>query len=216
MVCTAVPPVEATSSSISVRVLDPSQTEGIPGAVVLLNPGDVHKSRAFVTDRSGNVSIPDVDCKFCIVTAMDPRQLFQNATTQFQGGAASVTLVLPVRPIIDTLWQPGSIKLAVRVADRDGSRLPNQAVLVRKEVETIENHSFSVLTTDSRGLITIELPPGEYVLASLVHGEFLEAPLSLDPEVRDKCSKVEARCFLDAAGRREVRNLRVNLVPPRH
>ncbi len=55
-----------------VRVLDPS---GAPyaDAVLLVNPGQVARSVALVTDQSGTAILPRLWCKVCVVTAIDPR-----------------------------------------------------------------------------------------------------------------------------------------------
>lgn len=183
-----------------VRVLDPS-TAPMAGVVLLVNPGRPLDSLALITDSRGYATLPDLDCKACVITAMDPRRLFFSTTTEFEGEARSVTLVLPVRPVVNILFLPGSIRATVQVNGPDGRPLPGQAVLVRPKVEAMEDNWFYVDTTDHKGRVSIKLRPGEYVLASLVNGKFLEAPLNLALNVKQECSERQVRCLIADAPR---------------
>lgn len=201
--------------STVVRVLDPS---GAPyaDAVVLVNPGHTAHSIALVTDRSGTVTLPRLECKVCLVTAIDPRRLFFDKTTEFESGTASVALTLPgVRPIVDTVTDLAAIHLSVQVKGADGTPLAKQAIVVRKRVGTMEDNTFTVVTTDLEGQISLKLRPGEYVLASLVNGRFLEAPLNLAPAVKRKCSEAESDCYIANVVRNPLpAHLAVRLAPP--
>jgi hypothetical protein len=200
--------------STVVRVLDAS---GAPyaNAVVLVNPGWYGDSIALVTGRSGTATLPSLDCKVCVVTAIDPRRMFLDKTTEFEGGTPSVTLTLRVRPVIDIMFDPKAIKVDVQVKAPDGKAIAERPVLVRKKVGTMEDNTFSVGRTDRQGRISLKLRPGQYVLASLVSGRFLEAPLNLEPAVKRKCSEVESDCYIANAARHPLpAHLTVRLAPP--
>ncbi|MGH9716215.1 MAG: hypothetical protein ACRD4R_05730 [Candidatus Acidiferrales bacterium] len=200
--------------STVIRVTDPS---GAPyaDAVLLVNPGQPAYSIALVTDRSGTATLPRLNCKVCVVTAMDPRRLFFDKTTEFEGGAPSVTVTLPgVRPIQDIVSEPGAIKVSVQVKGPDGMALADRAVVIRKSVGTMEDNTFGVGSTDRKGRIVLERRPGEYVLASLVNGRFLEATLNLAPAVKRKCSDEESDCYIANVVRNPLpTHLSVRLAP---
>lgn len=198
------------SGTTVVRVVDGSG-EPYADAVLLVNPGWYGDSVALVTDRRGKATLPKLNCKVCVMTVLDPKRMFFDKTTEFEGGTPSVTLTLRVRPVIDKMFDPRAIEADVQVKAPDGKALPEQAVLVRRKVGTMEDNKFSVVTTDRTGRISLKLRPGEYVLASLVGGRFLEGALDLAPEVRRRCSKAEARCFIDAASRRPPTSVSVSL-----
>jgi hypothetical protein len=182
-------------ASTVVRVLDQSGTP-YADAVVLVNPGWHGDSIALVTDQSGRATLPKLDCNVCVVTAMDPRRMFFDKTTEFEAGAPSVTLTLHVRPVVDVMFDPRAIKVDVQVKAPDGIAIAERPVVVRKKVGTMEDNTFSLDTTDRKGRLSLKLRPGEYVLASLVNGRFLEAPLNVAPAVKRKCSEVEADCYI--------------------
>ena len=197
-----------------VRVLDASGTP-YADAVVLVNPGWQGDSVALVTDQRGRATLPKLGCKVCVVTAVDPRRMFFDKTTEFEEGVPAVTLTLRVRPVVDVMFDPGAIKVDVRVKDPDGMAIAERPVVVRKRVGTMEDNTFSVDTTDRQGRISLKLRPGEYVLASLVNGRFMEAPLNVAPAVTRKCSEVESDCYIANVVRNPLPvHLAVRLGPP--
>jgi hypothetical protein len=203
-----------SGGSTVIRVLDRS---GAPyaGVVVLVNPGWQGDSVALVTGRSGTATLPKLDCKVCVVTAIDPRRMFLDKTTEFEGGTPSVTLALRRRPVIDVVLDPKAVKVDVQVNAPDGRALADRPVVLRKKVGTIKDNAFSVVNTDRKGQISFNLRPGDYVLASLVNGRFLEAPLNLAPAVRRKCSDVESDCYIANVARNPLpAHLAVRLAPP--
>ncbi len=198
-----------------VRVLDPS---GAPyaDAVLLVNPGQVTRSVALVTDQSGTAILPRLWCKVCVVTAIDPRRLFFDKTTEFKSGTPSVSVTLAVRPVIDIVADLAAIKVSVQVKEPNGFALAGRPVVVRKRVGTMEDNTFSVWNTDRKGRINLKLRPGEYVLASLVDGRFLEAPLNIAPAVKRRCSGEESDCYIANAIHNPLpAHLAVRLAPPR-
>jgi hypothetical protein len=146
---------------------------------LVVNPGDAVKSQAFVTDSEGRASVPRLSCGVCTITAQDPRGLFSSKTTEFDGQSSSVTLTLQVRPIVDTVGQPGSKTANVVVYGPAGSPLPRQRIVVRPRVMTLEQNWLYMLTTDSEGCITARLLPGEYDVAALLGDQAWEAPLGV-------------------------------------
>jgi len=202
--------------STVVRVLDMS---GAPyaGVVVLVNPGWQGDSIALVTDQNGTATLPKLGCKVCVVTAIDPRRMFLDKTTEFEGGTPSVTLALHPRPVIDVMFDPEAVKVDVQVKAPDGKALAEQDVVLRKKVGTIEDNAFSILKTNRKGRISLKLRPGDYVLASFVNGRFLEAPLNLAPTVKRRCSEAESDCYIANVVRNPLpAHIAVRLAPPGH
>ncbi len=119
-----------------------------------------------------------------------------------------------VRPVIDIVADLAAIKVSVQVKEPNGFALAERPVIVRKRVGTMEDSTFSVGTTDRKGRINLKLRPGEYVLASLVDGRFLEAPLHLAPAVKRRCSGEESDCYIANAVRNPLpAHLAVRLTP---
>ena len=81
--------LSAQTSSTVIRVLDPSELEGIAGVILLINPGDNRESQALVTDTKGEATARNLNCAICTVTAFDPRGLFVSRTTEFSGSESS-------------------------------------------------------------------------------------------------------------------------------
>src|SRR6185312_9429319 len=79
----------AQGPSNVIRVLDASGVEGIPGVVLLINPGDSRKSRALVTNTQGEAVTHDLHCGICTISAFDPRNLFASRTTEFSSSSSS-------------------------------------------------------------------------------------------------------------------------------
>lgn len=158
------------------RVLDTTKVEGIAGVVLLVNSGGSHNSRAFITNSDGWVSLP---CDLCTVTALDPTGLFFSKTTEFDSRSSSIILTLQIRPNVDTVGNPGARNAAVAVYGGSGERLRNQPVIVRPTVMTFENNWSYRGSTDSRGVVSAQLRPGQYVVATLIAGRPWEAPLRI-------------------------------------
>lgn len=180
-----------------VRVVDPGGT-GIADVVLLVNPGASYKSVALVTDAHGKATVPNLGCKVCLVTAMDPRMGFSDKTTEFQAGARSLTMVLGIRPVIDAV-PLGTMKVRIKVQGTDGMPLRHQTVVFRDAVGSMRNNCFYTLSTDSKGMITRWISPGDYVLASLVDGKFLEAPLHFETKIQRECSERAGDCLIAKA-----------------
>lgn len=72
-------PLSATSLSaqqaIQVRVLDPSETEGLAGIVILVRSPQSVLVQAYVTDSEGRAVVKPVNGDICMVTAIDPSAL---------------------------------------------------------------------------------------------------------------------------------------------
>lgn len=190
----------ATARSTVVHVQD-SSGAAMADAVVLVNPGERHKSLALVTDRGGDVALPATRCEPCVVTAIDPRQLFQSKTTEIEGNPPLVTLVLPVRPIVDRAGDPTAMKTTLEITAPDGKPLRHARVIIRSQVVTMEDNSFTAVTSGRDGLIALMLPPGDYVAASFMKGGFLEATFQVAPDVQERCSEKRTECLLSAARR---------------
>jgi len=149
--------------------------EPLPGIVLLVNPGSILDSKAFITDVKGQASIPHMDCKICTISAFDTRHLFYDKTSEFDGRSTSVTLLLRIRPVIDRIGIPGSIQANLVVYGPSGVPLQNQNVVVRPTMIVLgtdaDYKGVIDVTTDSKGLIIVALVPGEYVVATIIDGK---------------------------------------------
>jgi hypothetical protein len=122
---------------------------------------------------------------------MDPRGLFFSKTTEFDGRSLSITLVLEVKPVIDIVFVPGSVRVNVAVYGPSGEPLSHQRVVVRPTVMTLDTNWRYLITTDSKGMISPELLPGEYTVATLLGDKPWEAPLRV---TKSKCAKKVRKC----------------------
>ncbi len=185
-----------------VRVLDPTGVEGIPGVVLLFNPGDSHHSLAFITDAKGRVSLPHLSCDICTVTALDPTGLFFSKTSEFDGRSASVMLILQVRPVIDVAGNPGAMDVKIKVYGPNGEPLSNQRVIVRPVVMTLEANWAYRETTDSMGLVSAQLRPGRYAVATLIGENSWEASVEITERTDAKKLVAVHLAVVDARGPR--------------
>ena len=167
------------SAPTLVRVLDPTGVEGVAGVVLLFSSGDNHHSLAFIADAEGRVSLPHLNCDICTVTALDPTGLFFDKTFEFDGRSTSVTLTLQVRPTIDVVGNPGAMNVKIKVFGPDGEPLPNQRVIVRPVVMAFEANWAYRETTDSMGMVSAQLRPGKYVVATLIGENSWEASIEI-------------------------------------
>jgi hypothetical protein len=186
-----------------VRVQDQTQIGGIAGIVLLVNPGNFHNSKVFITDALGQASIPQMDCKICTISALDTRHLFYDKTTEYDGRSTSVTLTLELTPTDCRLWIPGSIDVTVTVFGPGGEPLPNQSVVIRPTVMKLDTESDSnravALITDSRGLVSAELVPGDYVIATIIGEKPWESTLRI-VGIQSKCTAKMQKCIYSSLG----------------
>jgi hypothetical protein len=122
---------------------------------------------------------------------MDPRGLFFTRTTEFDGRSLSLKLVVEVRPVVDTIFVPGAVKVNMVVYGSGGEPLPNQSVLLRPTLVTLEANWTRLITTNSKGMISPELLPGEYTVAGTLAGKVWEAPIRVE---QSKCAKKLKKC----------------------
>ena len=198
----------AENTAILIRVLDMTGMNGIAGVVLLVNPGNTHKFQAFITDVNGQASVPRLNCSICTISAMDPSALFFSRTTEFDSKSSSVTLMLENRPVIDKAFDPGSVQVTVTVYGPGGELLPNQHVVVRPNMVTLDrdwsymtldtNWPFLV-TSDPRGQVRVALHPGEYTVATLIGEKPWEAALHVTGR-ESKCAEKLRKC-MDSARR---------------
>jgi hypothetical protein len=184
----------AEDAATLVRVLDVTEVEGVAGVVLIVNPGSALRSRAFITDAGGQASVPHPNCSICTITALDPTGSFFDKTVEFDGRSKSIRLILRLRPVIDRVFDPGAIRVKVAVYGPSGEPLPNQSIVVRPAVMTLDANWFIPGATDPNGLVTIELPPGEYTVATLLGEKPWEAPLRI-AESNSKCAKKAQKCI---------------------
>jgi hypothetical protein len=180
-----------------IRVLSQNGIDGIAGVLLVVNSGNSHGSQAFVTDSDGNAHIPHMDCSICIVTAIDPRGLFFDRTTEFDGQRKLVALTLKVRPLVERVCSPGSLQVNVTVYGPDGEPFSNQTIAIRPAIMTFDKSWYYIDITSSKGLTSAELVPGGYIVAALIAGKPWEGSFQVGANKQDSAGN-PARC-LDAA-----------------
>ena len=195
--------IRAQSHSTVVRIVNATGVEGIPGIILLVNPGRALNSQALITDEQGTVVVPNLKCEICIISALDPRGLFFSRTTEFSGQSPSLTIVLEARPIIDTIGDPSSILLEFAVRNPEGESLPEHKVTIRPALVTVEDNWFDLLTTDSRGHVKVRLRQGEYAIGALVERRAMEAKFRMITG-NDKCGESEVRCIQASRSMRAI------------
>ena len=182
----------------AVRVLDKSEVEGLPGIVLLVNTGNAHQFQVFITDAHGMASMPHQDCSICTITALDPTELFFSKTTEFDGRSSSVTLVLEIRPNIDRIGYPGSIRTNIVAYGPNGELLPNHQVVIRPTAIMLDSNPDSTWiyseTTDSKGRVNCELLPGEYIISTIIGEKPWEATFHI-AKSKIKCPARARHCI---------------------
>lgn len=189
------------NTTVEVRVLDKTEIAGIPGAIVIVNPGKNSQSKAYVTDDNGNVSLTGFSCTTCLVTVMDPRGIFLNQTTILDRKKSPVSIILAVRPNYNMVDDPAEVPITITVYNVSKTPVANSEVLIRPReiILTPEANWFSRVPTDSNGQVKIRILPGEYVLASFVNEQLFESPFSVASEIDEKCSSKKIRCMNSSA-----------------
>jgi hypothetical protein len=171
--------VSAQAPLIRVRVADQSLIEGLAGIVLLVNPGGVNHSQAFVTDSTGVALIPRPDCEVCTISAIDPRKLFEEKTTEFSRNASSVNLAMRVLPLIERICDPGAISVQISLIGPNGSLYANRPAVLRPSVISLGESSFWPFITATDGVIDTGLVPGCYTIAGLQNETPVEAQFCL-------------------------------------
>ena len=174
------------SPTVPVQVINATQIEGIPGVVLLVNSGDSHKFRAFITDADGRASLPNLGCDICTITALDPAGYFFSRTTEFGQQSSKITLVLDAQPIIDTVGEPGAIAVGIKVYGPNKNIFPNHHIAVRPTRMTAETNWIYRGTTDQGGLIKAEFRAGDYTVAALIEGAPYEARVRVTKAADEK------------------------------
>ncbi|MGO9637243.1 MAG: hypothetical protein ACLPSO_04780 [Terracidiphilus sp.] len=185
----------AQNPSTVIRVLDASGVEGIAGVVLLINPGDARKSAAFVTNAQGEAITHDLQCEICTISAFDPRGLFASRTTEFSSSSSSLSLVMQLRPLIDTVGDPKAVSIELLINDSKGDPLAQQNVVIRPTMMTQENNRVSVQKTDSTGHVNAQLRAGGYVVGVLNGNTASEVGFEIAP-VKGQCSSGTATCIV--------------------
>ncbi|HUY80765.1 MAG TPA: hypothetical protein VMU92_03495 [Acidobacteriaceae bacterium] len=185
----------AQNPSTVIRVLDASGVEGIAGVVLLVNPGDARKSVAFVTNAQGEAITHDLQCEICTISAFDPRGLFASRTTEFSSSSSSFSLVMQLRPLIDTVGDPKAVSIELVINDSKGEPLAQKNVVIRPTVMTLENNRVSVQKTDSTGHVNVQLRAGDYTVGVLNGGTASEVRFEIAP-TKKLCSSGRTTCIV--------------------
>ncbi len=186
---------DAQNPSTAIRVLDASGVEGIGGVVLLVNPGDARKSEAFVTNGRGEAITHDLQCEICIISAFDPRGLFASRTTEFSSSSSSFSLVMQLRPVVDTVGDPKAVSLELVMSDSKGELLAQQNVVIRPTVVTLENNRLSVQRTDSGGHLKTQLRAGDYTIGVLTGDVTSDVRFEITTE-KEQCSGSTVTCIV--------------------
>jgi hypothetical protein len=185
----------AQNPSPVIRVLDATGVEGIAGVVLLVHPGDARKSVAFVTNAQGEATTHDLKCAICTISAFDPRGLFTSRTTEFSGSSSAFSLVMQLRPLIDTVGDPKAASIEFVINSSKGEPLAQQNVVIRPTVMTLENNQVSVQKTDSTGHVNVQLRAGGYVVGVLNGDTASEVGFEIAP-AKERCSGGTATCIV--------------------
>lgn len=185
----------AQNPSTVIRVLDASGVEGIAGVVLLVNPGDARKSVAFVTNAQGEAITHDLQCEICTISAFDPRGLFASRTTEFSSSSSSFSLVMQLRPLIDTVGDPKAVSIELVINNSKDEPLAQQNVVIRPTVVTLEDNRVSVQKTDSTGHVNAQLRAGDYAVGVLTGDTASEVRFEIAP-AKGQCSSETANCIV--------------------
>lgn len=186
----------AQTSSTVIRVLDPSELEGIAGVILLINPGDYRKSRALVTDTKGDATARDLNCAICTVTALDPRGLFVSRTTEFSASSHLFRLVLAIQPLIDIVGDPKAISIDLAINDSKGQPLTQHDVVIRPTLLTLEESNRLFLqSTGPKGHVSVRLRAGTYTVATLNRDTVSEAQFEITT-AKERCSGSTVTCIV--------------------
>lgn len=185
----------AQNPSTIITVLDASGVEGIAGVVVLVNPGDARKSDAFVTNAQGKAITHGLQCEICTVSAFDPRGLFATRTTEFSSSSSTFSLVMQLRPLIDTVGDPQAVSIELVIHDFKGELLAQQNVVIRPFVMTMEKNRISIQRTDATGRLAVQLRVGEYAVGTLNGGTASEARFEI-ATAKEQCSNGAGTCIV--------------------
>jgi hypothetical protein len=185
----------AQNPTTVIRVLDASGVEGIAGVVLLVNPGDARKSEAFVTNAQDEAITHGLQCEICTISAFDPRGLFASRTTEFSSSSSSFSLVMQLRPLIDTVGDPKAVSVELVIHDSKGGLLAQQNVVIRPTVMTLENNRVSVQKTDSTGHVNAQLRAGNYAVGVLNGDTASEVGFEIAP-AKEQCSSGTTTCIV--------------------
>jgi hypothetical protein len=194
MVC-AGDAVSAQNASTVIRALDASGVEGITGVILLVNPGDAHKSQAFVTDAHGEAITHDLHCDICAISAFDPRGLFASRTMEFSSSRSSFSLMMELLPIIDKVGDPRAVSIELAINDSNGEPLAQHDIVIRPTLMTLQNNQLYVQRTDAKGHMNIRLRKGEYTAAALNGETPTEARFEI-ATTKAQCSGSTRTCIL--------------------
>ena len=185
----------AQNASTAVKVLDATGVEGIAGVILLVNPGNTQKSRAFITNAQGEAITHDLQCEICTISAIDPRGFFDSRTTEFSSSSSSFSLVLRLRPLIDMVGDPKAVSVDLLIKDSKGQPLTQQSVVIRPTVVTLENNRISVQNTGPAGHVNVQLRSGDYTVGVLNGNSVSEARFKI-ATAKEQCSNGTATCIV--------------------
>ena len=185
----------AQTSSTVIKVLDPTELEGIAGVILLINPGDNRKSQALVTDAKGEAVASELNCVICTITAFDPHGLFVSRTTEFSGSSPRFRLVLAIQPLLDIVRDPKAVSMELVVHDSKGDPLAQQDVVIRPAVMTLEDNRVLVQRTDATGRLTVHLRASQYVVATVSGDAASEARFEIVTS-KERCSDGAVTCVV--------------------
>jgi hypothetical protein len=185
----------AQTPSTVIRVLDPSELQGIAGVILLINPGDNRKSQALITDATGEAIAHDLNCVICAITAIDPRGLFVSRTTEFSGSSPHLRFVLAIRPLIDIVGDPRASPINIAINNSKGQPLVEHDVVIRPTVMTLENNRISIQKTGSDGRVILLLRAGDYTVGAM-NGDVIAETRFEVVASKDRCPSATVTCIV--------------------
>lgn len=175
----AAPPALARSKGTVVSVVD-ATGEAIPNVVLWVTPESPQASQAFITNLHGAAHLPNFNCKVCLITALDPKGLFDRKTSEFSGNTSSLTLTLQVKPIIDSVDLSPAKATQIKIEGSKGLPLHNQTIVIRQQTPTLQGRWAWWLSTNASGIAQARISPGNYVLATVIRGKPQESMLKIE------------------------------------
>ena len=174
----AVGSVRAAAQTLTFRAADASG-EGLPGIVLVVQGAGRSENFAIVTGAGGTVSAAAPRCDICSVSAIDPKGLFAQTTTEFSAKDKMVTVEMPARPTVDFAYRPAASEVRFQIEDAQGKPLSRIPVLIREDGPDGLEVGVGVFRSNAAGEVKAWLDSGFYVVATVIAGYPEEVPFSV-------------------------------------
>jgi len=105
------------------------------------------------------------------------------------------SLVIQLRPLIDTVGDPKAVSIELVIKDSKGEPLAQHNVLIRPTVMTLESNLLSIHNTGSTGHVNVQLRAGNYTVGVLNGDTVSEARFEITT-AKEQCSSGTATCIV--------------------